>query len=87
MLGDLLDLGLRGTRLRAEPQGRAGRGRWERGEPAEVQLKVKSEPRNVPEKPLTLRTSLGLKARGESKAQINYPREAPQVSPASGSES
>lgn len=87
MLGDLLDVGLRGTLLRAEPQGQAGRGRWERGEPDVVQLKVKSEPRNVPEKPLTLGTSLGLKARGESKAQVNSPREAPHVSPASGAES
>lgn len=73
------------------PKGRATGLSWQGqvgvGDPAEVQLKVKSEPRNVPEKPLTLGTSLGLKARGESKAQINYPRKAPQVSPASGSES
>lgn len=73
------------------PKGRATGPSWQgqvgAGDPAEVQLEGKSEPRNVPEKPLTLGTSLGLKARGESKAQINYPREAPQVSPASRSES
>lgn len=52
MLGDSLDDSLRHTGLRVEPSGWRGVGGS--GEPAEVQLKVKTEPRTLQEKPPTL---------------------------------